>query len=183
MARIGLARLAQERHGQAGHGKARALVSTTTQTKYPLDTAGLTKGSIVDTETVERIANASRGTAAFHFWLLKLSRFIRRELRDRGQIITITTRKERIEILADAKASEYNGRWFKHRQRGMRRNFRQAAAVDRAHLTGDEQNRHDTDVARMGAVVLAMKAATRKPIELKPAERSAPASLGAGKVK
>lgn len=156
---------------------------TAAQTKYPIDTDGLTKGSIVDTETVERIANAERGTPAFHFWLLKLARFIRRELRDRGQIVTLTTRKERIEILDDGKASDYNARWFKHRQRGMRRNLRQAAGVDRAQLTSAEQNRHDTEVARMGAVVLAMNKAQRKPLELKPAERSTPPTLGAGKRK
>lgn len=153
----------------------------TTQTKYPLDTADLAKGSIVDTETVERIANATRGTSAFHFWLLKLARFIRREFRDRGQRVTLTTRKERIEILSDGKASEYNSRWFRHRQRGMRRNFRQAVAVDRANLTNDEQNRHDGEVARMGAVVLAINSAQRRPLELKPAERSTPPTLGAGK--
>ncbi len=153
----------------------------TTQTKYPIDTDDLAKGSIVDSATVERISGHRVGSPEFKFWLLKLARFIRRSLRDRGQIVTLTTRKDRIEILSDSKASDYNGRWFKHRQRGMRRNFRQAAAVDRANLDEPQRNQHDTEVARMGAVVLAMNAAQRKPLELKPAERSTPATLGAGK--
>jgi hypothetical protein len=129
--------------------------------RFPVDYDALGKGSVIPRDRLIAIIDARPDSPSFSLKVLALRQQIKRELADRGLIVSVALRRGDLCILADADAARYTARMHRLRRRGMIRNHREALAVDVANLNADEQAFHQHELLIAGRELAAAANARR----------------------
>jgi len=91
--------------------------------KWPLDFDALEKGSVIDTEDLERILGHKRTTAKYQFGVMALKDRIRKELSMRGIDAFVIQTRNTLKVLTDEEGSAYgHTRWNRGIATQMRAN-------------------------------------------------------------
>jgi hypothetical protein len=168
-------------YGRLGIGTARVLVNNRRAEQmsdeqrareYPIETDGLSKGSIVDSATIEQAFGVKVGTDAYRFAIMECQAYVERRLAERGLVVVTRQEKNDVRICTDPEASKYKDREVRRSVRKMARDVREMSTVDRSKLTDDEREEHDRRLEINGRTVAAIRH-VRKPQAL-PSKRATP---------
>lgn len=133
---------------------------------YPLDTTNLHKGSVITVETLKKITKSDPIFAEYYLKLLDIKSFIEKSLRERGENVTVVSRKGSLVILTDAEAGPYQCRAGKQGARRIRRSFFRHLQIDLSKLTEDQRKEWDRDQIKLSLLfngVNMKKLPTNKP--------------------
>ena len=124
---------------------------------YPIDTDGLSKGSVIPSQEIASICHHTPGTDAYALFCLKLREYIQARFAERNEIITVVGERNALRILTDAEASEYNRDQFKRRSKQMVGIHVRACGVDVTALNEDQQKDHEHTIMRQATVLSHMR--------------------------
>lgn len=133
-----------------------------TPTEYPVDTSQLGKGSVLTATEVETALGTKRVHYLFGIAVMKLSEWIRTRLRDRGLDVVIKQEGGGLRILTDAEAVDYTEGHFNSLKRRLVVTHARALRIDTSNLDDIQRRQLETNVARQGAILLAMRDAEKK---------------------
>jgi hypothetical protein len=139
------------------------MIVSSERTEYPINTENLVKGSRVSIREIEEAYGVRFGTDAFQLAALKLTSYLERRFRDRGQIVTVVQRKGDVVILTDAEAATENSRQFDLKVRGAARAHVRGQGVDRSQLNEGDRAVHDRNLESQGRQLSALRAAKGLP--------------------
>lgn len=175
----------EARQGEARQGKARARMSKHGEQmneeaqltgEYPIDTESLSKGDTITAETIERAFGVRRGTDAFNLASMKASNYIARRFLDRGEVVTITQRKQNLVILTDEEMPTHNARLFRNDIKRAARTHMRMLGGDRSKMSEETQKVHDRELTVQGAQLSAVSRARRE-LRASSVQRQTPALL------
>jgi len=122
----------------------------------------LEKGDVIEIERIQEITGWKCGTNEYRFALLALRDRVFQELRDRGCPATVITDSDRLQILTDTEAAEYNRRMFVKSRKAMARAFIRNTLVDVNQLTDSERREHSEDLLIQSRILLSQRRAARR---------------------
>jgi hypothetical protein len=149
-------------------------VSVAATRPWPFDLDGLTKGSLIGPEDIERVTGVRRGAQNWRLAVMRAASLLERQwAKERGEKITFRTTADSVVICTADEASTVNEQRTGRRKRGLRRDFVRQRAVGRAELSSDDKRQaHERSLITMGAFLSGGQRAAQA--VLKPVERKTP---------
>lgn len=140
--------------------------------RHPLDFDALKKGDTISLAELEDILSIRSDDPSFPLKRLALQQQIESEMDERGNPVTVATRKGQIVILTDDQAAEYNPHCFRLYQRRMAKAHARTLAVDPGELTDIQRRQHEQNVMVQTRVLAAGQEARQ--LALRAVRRSVP---------
>jgi hypothetical protein len=143
--------------------------------RIPLDFDLLTLGTVVATETLERITGYPSSHKQFALRCMTVGTNIEQYFREaRGLEVCVVYRRDTLVVLEDKEASDYTHRELKASVKRMNKLLRKSHGVNVANLTSDEKRVHEQRTLAWSHVVAATNASRREQFGIIPASRTTP---------
>lgn len=155
--------------GQSGYGKG----SSDHMNKYPFDTDHLIKGDTIQAEVIEHGYGVKRGDERYRWTLLRAKKFVAKQFKERGEVVTIVIRGDTLKICTDDEQLKPNIQSISMGQRKIRRGHDRMKGSDRSKMSPEVLAKHDRVVEVTGRKLAAMRQVTTAELPA-PAARTTP---------
>lgn len=141
--------------GVAWPGKSKG--SSDHMNKYPFDTDHLAKGDTIQADVIEGGYGVKRGDERYRWTLLRARKFVARQFKERGEIVTIVIRGDSLKICTDDEQLKPNMQSIVTGQRKIRRGHGRMVGADRSKMSPEVLAKHDRVVEVTGRKLAAMR--------------------------
>ena len=136
-------------------------------TEYPIDTSVLDKGTYIPPGDVEAAYGRKRSHKHYGLSVLRLRKYIRDRLAERGLHVVTKAENDGIRILEDSASVAYTNSMFRRGLRAAMRAHDDGMRIDQAKLNSAERDSLDRNMDRQGRILQAVHKASGKMRRLK----------------
>lgn len=129
---------------------------------FPIDCETIQKGQVFTAHAMAAILNAKPNTAAYRVKLVDFSHKLTKRLWAIDKPFTVVVLSQRLEVLTDEAAADYNAGFFERSRKRMFKAHRQATRVDTSGFTQDRKTTHVRSLIVQGAAIQGMSNGRRE---------------------
>jgi hypothetical protein len=149
-----------------------------TLNSYPFDLHCLEKGSVIQSEEIERLSGVQRHLKRFSLELLNFKALLERQwLMERGEVITTRIHHDCIVICTDDDAVATNCDRANAGVRTLHSALHRQNGVDRSNLSEEVRHQHERELVRLPAFLAGGYEAEKKALAPTPYKRNKPGLL------
>lgn len=124
--------------------------------KHPIDVNALSKGELLNHDTLEKATGKKRDTQEYAFAVMGLQHNI-----NSNTLMTAKITPDGLRILTDSEASEYNHGQFRQALGRTVRRHGKSLQVDASQLSPEEQKKHERQLINQSRIVQAISTARK----------------------